>query len=583
MSPSALARLALVFAVTAILVPAPARSADAWRATVDPRVLEAIETATIDVVVVLAEQSDLDKATLGVDRDGRGRAAAAALRATAARTQPGLLAALDAAGIAYRPFWILNALAVPEADAAAVALLAAHPAVARIEADLFMPLVSAPADPRPVPAEAVRTAPWNVAQIGAPAVWADGNTGQDAVVGILDTGCDWTHPAVHDQYRGWDGASADHDYNWHDAIHDSGGDSPVPVDADGHGTHILGTAVGDDGSGMQIGVAPGARWIACRSIINGWSSPSILLEGFEWMFAPAPVGGGEGDPERAPDVITTAWYCPPSVGCAWGTLLPAVAALRAAGIVIVATAGGAGPGCGTILYPPEVYDESYTIGSTGPGDLIAVFSGRGPVVSEQGTLIKPDLTAPGVDILSCVPGGTYSYWSGTAMAVAHVAGAVALAVTAHPALAGQPDAIEARLNATAVPQTSSQCGDGDAVPNSVYGHGRVDVEAACAAVTEAPAGAETAARLLPSAPNPFNPRTTLVYEVGRTGAVDLRIYDASGRLVRVLVSERVQARGRYEVGWDGRDGRGQEVPTGVYLSRLSAGGEPVTGRLLLLR
>ncbi len=356
---------------------------------------------------------------------------------------------LEAAGVAHRWFWIVNAVAIPGADAALIQELAARKDVNRITPDPQVPLTAGRPERRPGPLSGSRTIPWNIEQVGAPAVWATGNTGQAAVVGILDTGCDWQHPAVRDQYRGWDGTAADHDYNWHDAVHDGGGacgaDAPEPCDDLGHGTHVLGTAVGDDGQGMQIGVAPGARWIACRCIDGGWSSPSLFYEGFEWMLAPRPVGGGPGDPDRAPDVVTTAWYCPPALGCTWDVLLPAVAALRAAGITVVATAGAFGPDCETILFPPAIYDESYTIGATDPADGIASFSGRGSVVTGQGTLLKPDLAAPGIDVLSCLPGDQYATWSGGAMTVAHVAGAVALVVTARPELARDPDAIEARL------------------------------------------------------------------------------------------------------------------------------------------
>ena len=575
--------LALAIALVTIVHAFPAASVVPWQDKVDSRLLAEVGSAPVDILVILAEQADLSPAATAGDRRAKGRLVCTALQETAERTQSGPRAVLDAAGIPYRRFWIVNAIAVRQADAAVLESLASRIDVARIEPDPLVPLALPEESALAAYAPGSRTIPWNITQIAAPAVWATGNTGQNAVIGVLDTGCDWQHPAVLDQYRGWDGAAADHDYNWHDAAHGSGGDLPAPFDDNGHGTHLLGIAVGDDGQGMQIGVAPGARWIACRCIIGGWSSPSLFFEGFEFMVAPTPVGGGAGDPDRAPDVITTAWFCPPALGCAWGTLLPAVAAVRAAGIVVVAAAGAGGPGCGTIVYPPEVYDESYTAGSTSTGDIIAPFTGRGPVVSEQGTLIKPDCSAPGVDVLSCVLGGGYEYWSGTAAAVAHVAGVMALAVTANPTLGGNPDAIEACLNATALPLMSSQCGDGGAVPNNVYGHGRVDAEAACAHTTAVLPGVTAGVRLLPNVPNPFNPRTNLVYELDRNAAVDLRIYDASGRLVRVLVADLEQAAGRHEVTWDGRDDRGIDVAAGVYLSQLRAGSDMVAGRLVLLR
>ena len=86
-----------------------------------------------------------------------------------------------------------------------------------------------------------------------------------------DTGVRWTHNALKPHYRGWDGVTANHDFNWHDSIHDGvgnpcGNDSPVPCDDFFHGSHTTGTAIGDDGAGNQIGMAPGAKWIACRNM-----------------------------------------------------------------------------------------------------------------------------------------------------------------------------------------------------------------------------------------------------------------------------------------------------------------------------
>jgi len=257
--------------------------------------------------------------------------------------------------------------------------------------------------------------------------------------------------------------------------------------------------------------------------------------------------------------------------------------VRAAGIVIAGTAGGGGPGCETILFPPAIYDETYTAGVTAPGDVVASFSGRGPVTTGQGTIIKPDVVAPGVDVLSCLPDGEYAYWSGGAMANAHVAGAVALVVTAAPELAGNPGGIEGRLNLTAVPLLSSQCSSGGIVPNNVYGHGRVDMVAACGDVTAAPSRPAPTVRMLPNEPNPFNPRTSVVYELGQPGPADLRIFDTGGRLLRVLVSETWQEAGQHTVIWDGRDERGHDAPAGVYLSRLRSGDASAGSRLVLIR
>ena len=238
----------------------------------------------------------------------------------------------------------------------------------------------------------------------APQVWALGYTGQDIVIGSEDTGVRWTHNALKPHYRGWDGQNADHDYNWHDAIHDSvnnpcGNDSPFPCDDDSHGSHTTGTAVGDDGMGNQIGMAPGAKWIGCRSIDGpaDLTTPARTIECMEWFLAPYPIGGGQGDPTKAPDITINSWTCTPLDGCSPDTLQAAVEAQAAAGIMMVVAAGNDGvQGCSTVFYPPAIYDASYTVGALVTGiDTIANFSSRGPVTIDGSGRIKPDITAPG--------------------------------------------------------------------------------------------------------------------------------------------------------------------------------------------
>ncbi len=304
-------------------------------------------------------------------------------------------------------------------------------------------------------------------RVGAPDVWALGYTGQGVVVAGNDTGIDWDHPALVNHYREQQPGYGRHDFNWHDAIHSGGGscgaDSPVPCDDYGHGTHTLGTVVGDDGVGNQIGMAPGAKWIGCRNMNVGDGSPATYLECFEFFLAPYPVSGtpAQGDPALAPDVINNSWGCPSSEGCDAGTLEASVEALRQAGIVVVVSAGNSGSSCGSVSTPPAIYQQSFTVGAFDhTTDLIASFSSRGPVTYDGQTYIKPDIAAPGVDIRSSVPGGGYQGgWSGTSMAAPHVTGAVALLLSAAPGYAGQVDALEQALTSTAEPKSSGQCGD----------------------------------------------------------------------------------------------------------------------------
>ncbi|MCC6191654.1 MAG: S8 family serine peptidase, partial [Anaerolineales bacterium] len=245
-----------------------------------------------------------------------------------------------------------------------------------------------------------------------------------------------------------------------------------------HGTHTMGTAVGDDGSGNQIGMAPGAEWIGCRNMNRGVGSPATYLECFEFFLAPYPITGTaalDGNPDLAPHVTNNSWGCPDFEGCETNSLLAAVQAQRAAGIMTVVSAGNSGPACDTVDDPPAHHAEVYSIGALQTGtDNIAGFSSRGPVSEDGSGRRKPDLTAPGTGVRSSVPGGGYGTSSGTSMAAPHVAGAVALLWSARPSLVGQVALTEQILNQTAVHISSSDCGS-SGWPNNTYGFGRLDV------------------------------------------------------------------------------------------------------------
>jgi uncharacterized repeat protein (TIGR01451 family) len=316
-----------------------------------------------------------------------------------------------------------------------------------------------------------------------------GYSGQGIVVAGQDTGYEWDHPALKEQYRGWDGTAVVHDYNWHDAIHSNthgvnpcGVDSPFPCDDNSHGTHTMGTIVGDDGGSNQIGVAPGARWIGCRNMDNGWGTPATYAECFEFFLAPYPIGGDpmvDGDPSLAPHVINNSWTCPPAEGCDVNSLRIVVENVRAAGIVVVVSAGNSGSGCGTVDTPPALHDAAFSIGATYSSDQIAGFSSRGPVTADGSNRPKPDVSAPGASVRSSVPGGGYGIKSGTSMAAPHTAGVVALLWSAATQHIGDVDITEEIIRETARPILDSTCGgDADGHPNNVYGWGIVDALAA---------------------------------------------------------------------------------------------------------
>lgn len=575
----------------------------AWREKVSPAVLDRAAREPAAFFVWLAEQADVGAAAALPTKEAKGAFVVAALRAMAERTQAPILRDLELRAVEHRRLWLVNAIWV-RGGIDEVERMARRADVARLLHDARGTIASASASSSATasasaPASAIE---WNLAWIDAPSVWAAGVTGAGAVVGTLDTGVEWQHAAVRDRYRGWDGAAADHDYNWHDAIHGPiqgacDGDSPEPCDNDGHGTHTTGTMVGDDGGANQIGVAPGAQWIGCRL----WEPAqrtyaSYCLECFEWMLAPTDMSNQNPDPAKAPHVINNSWMCEPVEGCVDVEILrPAVENLRAAGVMVVASAGNDGPGCSTIWYPPAIYDAVFTVGATRNNDTAAPFSSRGPVTVDGSDRTKPDIGAPGVGIRSANLGGTYATWDGTSMAGPHVAGLVALLVSANPALAGQIDMLEQIIRDSAVPRPASQtCGGvpGTEIPNNTFGYGRIDAYAAYSraiataveggAPAPSPAPAARAA-LDPPAPNPAPGSAQIRYRLEAPAEVTLTIIDASGRRVRALRDRADEPAGEHAATWDGFADDGSRAASGVYFCRLRAGGVDATERLTIVR
>src|SRR5438132_6896508 len=202
----------------------------------------------------------------------------------------------------------------------------------------------------------------------------------------------------------------------------------------------------------------------------------------EFFLAPYPVNGNpnQGDPLKAPDITSNSWVCPASEGCSANTLQAAVEAQAAAGIMMVAGAGNDGSNCSTVMYPPAIYEASYTVGELTTGtDTIASFSSRGPVTIDGSNRTKPDITAPGTDTRSSynTSDNAYATLSGTSMATPHIAGAMALLWCARPDLRHDIAGSRTVLGNAAHVISSTQCGDAGP-PNNVYGWGRVDISAA---------------------------------------------------------------------------------------------------------
>ena len=440
-----------------------------------------------EFIVVLADQADLSQAAALPTKTEKERFVYDTLWNKSQTTQGPILQWLRERRIEHRSFYIINAILVKGSREIAETL-AARPDVARVEGNphiqnsLPQP---GPALEGPLQPGAPATIEPGIVYTHAPDVWALGFHGENIVVASADTGVRWTHNALKPHYRGWDGQNADHNYNWHDSIHDSvgnpcGNDSPFPCDDYFHGSHTTGTAIGDDGAGNQIGMAPGAKWIGCRNMDQGNGTPARYIECMEWFLAPYPIGGGQGDPTKAPDITINSWSCPPSEGCSANTLEAAVEAQAAAGIMMVVAAQNYGPSCSTVEDPAGIYAASYTVGALNTGtDTIASFSSRGPVTIDGSGRIKPDITAPGTNTRSAsnTSDSAYTIASGTSMATPHIAGAMALLWSAIPSLQNQIDASRTALDNAAHFISSTLCGTAGP-PNNVYGWGRVDILAA---------------------------------------------------------------------------------------------------------
>jgi len=448
-----------------------------------------------EFMVILADQADLSGAAALATKAEKGRFVRDALWNKSQATQGSILKWLNEHGLEHRAYYIVNAIWVKGTYQDALAL-AQRADVSRVEGN---PQVRGiPDNEREVAAPAQPAGPDTIEPginyTHAPDVWAEGFFGQGIVVASADTGFRWTHNAIKPHYRGWDGVTADHDFNWHDAIHSGGGicghDSPAPCDDFFHGSHTLGTAIGDDGAGNQIGMAPQAKAIGCRNMNVGVGAPATYLECMEFFLAPYPVGGdpSQGDPTKAPDVTINSWGCPTSEGCSPNTLQAGVEAQRAAGIMMVVAAGNAGSSCSTVTDPPSLYDASYTVGALNTStDTIASFSSRGPVTVDGSMRLKPDICAPGTNTRSASNSSdtAYTLASGTSMATPHIAGAVALLWSAHPELKNNPDATEPVLNDNAVHILSNTCDSGSPkTPNNTFGNGRVDILAAVGSVVD---------------------------------------------------------------------------------------------------
>lgn len=305
--------------------------------------------------------------------------------------------------------------------------------------------------------------PWNLKAINAyKAQRYTKDCNNEVVVGIIDSGVDSTHRAISKNYRGNDSSLAA--YSWYNTITGKDGSQEKPYDDRGHGTHVCGTILGSKENAL-LGVAPKAKWIGVKVFDQDGETDNVkLLKAGEWIMAP------NGDPTKAPKVVNNSW----GGNSNDGFFQEIVKKWREAGIFPVFSAGNVGPfndGGDDSIGTPGAYPESYAVGAIRKDEHIAKFSLRGK--SSYTNKIKPDIVAPGVNILSCIPGQKYTIYTGTSMAAPHVTGVIALMLQVNPNLT--VDQIENILNETALPLKDEYY---TTTPNNGYGYGKVNAVSA---------------------------------------------------------------------------------------------------------
>lgn len=242
---------------------------------------------------------------------------------------------------------------------------------------------------------------WGVAQIGAPALWAQGLTGKGVLAAHLDTGVDGTHPSLHDAIEA---------FAEFDATGQLVPGAPI-ADSGDHGTHTAGTIAGRPGEGRSIGVAPGCK-LVCAAVIEGGDPAARLLAGVNWAL---------GFPVRVLNL---------SLGFAgyFAHYVPLVKAIRAKGVLPIFAVGNLGPGtsCSPANYPQAVAVGA--VNQNGEVDEASCSQRLNRRIDPQ----VPDMVMPGVDIVSANAGGGFRADSGTSMAAPHASGLAMLLWEACP-------------------------------------------------------------------------------------------------------------------------------------------------------
>jgi len=419
-------------------------------------------------VVEMAEHADLKAAYEIKDWSKRGWYVYNTLKEVADRTQKPIIQMLDQKGIKYQSFFAGNEIVITAGEMTTLSQIAALDGVENIRyprTAYIDPITSLSKD---LFNFTVQSLDWGITDTNADEFWYTfGIQGNGIVVANIDTGVQWDHPALDQAYKC--GTNPSDPNCWYDPSNTCGG---AMCDNNGHGTHTMGTMVGDDDPTLtyQVGMAPNAQWIACKGCESTKCSEIALNACADWILAP------NNNPDNRPNVVNNSWG---GGGGGDDWYLAQVKAWRAAGIFPAFSAGNSGPACSSLGSPGD-YQESFGSAAHSSSRTIASFSSRGPGYFGDDPYTKPNISAPGVNICSSVPGSGWSCgYSGTSMASPHSAGAVALLWSCNSSLIGDMDATFELLQNTADTPPAGTCGaPADGEGNYTYGYGYLNVLAA---------------------------------------------------------------------------------------------------------
>ncbi len=448
------------------------------------------------VKLVLTSQANVSGAFSLSSKAQRGQYVYNALTSLAQQTQPAVMQAIQQMGLIGTGYYIANIILVQAPvgqtiSPAQISQLQSRQDVASVESvTSFKPNLPVPGNPASPSLPPGRGIEKNIQYINAPALWAQGAQGQGVTIGFVDSGVQTRHPLLMANYRGYSPQGTVDDFNWWDAVHSAltagdnpcGLSSPVPCDDTGHGTHVTGAALGGNGNDYQIGVAPKAQFIACRDMDRGYATTGANFEEcMEFMLAPWDGNQENADYTKAPDIVVSPYHCYASgANCVDDPVMHMVYwNLYAAGITSVVAAEDSGSVCGPQANWAQAYPISVVVGAldydAGTGNPMSSVASYSSIGLAPGTIFKPDVAAPGTQILSAALGGNVALMSGTSVAAAQVAGAFALEISAKPYAKGRPEQ-QWRMVGGLTPQVvnTGTCGTPSSSPNFTYGWGNLD-------------------------------------------------------------------------------------------------------------